>query len=121
VHALNLLESLLNDGLIQKSLPNQHMRSGIYDMTIDTLNAEPEQMVEFALAPANQAFCYLMGAGGKFDGAGESVQVVRKSHTWVLQARSVGRGECSCPGAYACGCYVAKPLRVSAHCVELRQ
>lgn len=116
--------TLLTDGLTHKFFPinpSNLNNLDIYGIGIDTTQAEPEQMVEFSLAPANQAFCYLMGSGGKFDGAGETVQLVRKSNTWVLQARSTGRSECTCSGSFACGCYKAKPLRVSARCVEFRQ
>jgi len=87
-----------------------------------------EEPVEFTLAPENQAFCYLTGVGGEFEGAGENVKILRKSGSWVLRVLAAGPAPCA-PGDWSaigclpiCGTDICQPVPESLDgrrfCVE---
>jgi hypothetical protein len=90
------------------------------DAQSETTQASAGQSVEVTIGSANQAFCYLTGVGGRFDGSGESVRLVERSGSWVLISRSAGVGDCNC-GGLACGCDFAKELRARARCIDYIQ
>jgi hypothetical protein len=55
-------------------------------------SAPSADVLEFTLAPENQAFCFLTSVGGDFAGAAENARILRKSGSWVLSLSSLADG-----------------------------